>query len=196
MKEKRVWVWWSSAFTLRHYQISLPFERYSYHPAIQFIQKMLYQCIAMRNILLMIILIRFQSNSFHNTCFHNNNARSFCFTLPNTACLKHINWENCQWILYCVLKREPLKHKNLNYSFIGDNQPPETLNLGVFRDLLDFYANISAFTSFCPHFSRNCFEIGQNIYTLGCQRSLPGGNMVYQLSLWLGAKFFCLHTYF
>ena len=112
--------------------------------------------VSMRKFLLIIILIRFQSNSFHNTCFHNNIARSFCFTLPHTACLKHINWENCQWILYCVLKREPLKHKNLNYSFIGDNQPPETLNLGVFRDLLNFYANISALTSFCPHFIRNC----------------------------------------
>ena len=160
----------------------------------------------MRKFLLIIILIRFQSNSFHNNCFHNNIARSFCFTLPHTACLKHINWENCQWILYCVLKREPLKHKNLNYSFIVDNQPPETLNLGVFRDLLNFYANISALTSFCPHFSRNClfsnhfsrncFESGHHIYTLGCHRSLPGGNMVYQLSHWLGAKFCCLHTYF
>ena len=42
------------------------------------------------------------------------------------ARLKHINRENCQWILYCLLKCSLLNHKKPNNSFIRNNQPPES----------------------------------------------------------------------
>ena len=75
----------------------------------------------------------------------------FSFTFPHASCLEHINWENCQWILYCVLKCQLLNHKKPNYSFIWNSRPLKVLNLAVFRDSLDFASTISTFRSFQLH---------------------------------------------